>query len=244
MRTIVRLRGSGSLNQAVRNPFSLAQMGAQWLFGKSGPLTVGAGQVGGAAVTPLSKDGRPDVQFNVMPLSVDKPGTPLHRYRGFTASVWQCHPSSRGRVTIRSADPFADPSIQANYLSTTLDQKTMVEGVRMMRDIAARSPFCELWEEEVVPGARVANDDESTLAAIRRIGGTVYHVCGTNRMGSDEEAVVDPFLRVNGVDRLRVVDASVMPKITSANTNAATLMIGERGAELIRQSSAGDEPSS
>lgn len=236
MRTVFRLRGGGSLNQDVRNPLSLAKMGAQWLFGQSGPLTVGAGQVGGAAASPLASNGRPDLQFIVMPLSVDKPGMPLHKYRGFTASVWQCHPSSRGRVAIRSADPLADPAIQGNYLSTELDRKTMIEGVRMTREIAAQSPFRQLWEEEVIPGEREANDDASVLAAIQQYGGTVYHVCGTSRMGSDSEAVVDPMLRVNGVERLRIVDASVMPQITSANTNAATLMIGEHGAEIIRQS--------
>jgi len=202
-------------------------------------LTVGAGQVGGAATSPLARNGRPDLQFNVMPLSVDKPGMPLHKYPGFTASVWQCHPSSRGRVAIRSSDPLADPRIQVNYLSTELDRQTMVEGVRMARDIAAQSPFRQLWETEIVPGASASNDAASMLGAIQQHGGTVYHVCGSNRMGADEEAVVDPTLRVNGVERLRVVDASIMPQITSANTNAATLMIGERGAELIRQSRSG-----
>lgn len=233
MRLVVRLRGSGSLNQDVRNPLSLAKMGAQWLFGQSGPLTVGAGQVGGAATSPLARDGRPDLQFNVMPLSVDKPGAPLHRYPGFTTSVWQCHPSSRGRVTIRSSDPLADPKIAVNYLSTNLDQRTLVEGVKMAREITSQSPFRELWDEEIVPGAQTAHDDASILQAIRQHSGTVYHVCGTNRMGSDQQAVVDSALRVNGVEGLRVIDASVMPQITSANINAATLMIGERGAELI-----------
>ncbi|MFK7963457.1 MAG: GMC family oxidoreductase [Burkholderiaceae bacterium] len=236
MRTVFRLRGGGSLNQDVRNPLSLAKMGAQWLFGQSGPLTVGAGQVGGGAASPLAKNGRPDLQFIVMPLSVDKPGMPLHKYRGFTSSVWQCHPSSRGRVAIRSTDPLANPSIQCNYLSTEHDRQTMIEGVRMTREIAAQSPFRQLWEEEIIPGEREASDDASVLAAIQKYSGTVYHVCGTSRMGSDTEAVVDPMLRVNGVERLRVIDASVMPQITSANTNAATLMIGERGAEIVRQS--------
>lgn len=234
MRTIVRLREGGSLNQAIRNPLKLAQMGARWLFKQSGPLTVGAGQVGGAARSPHARGNRPDLQFIVMPLSVDKPGSPLHRYPGFTASVWQCHPSSRGQVMIQSADPMADPRIAVNYLSTELDQKTMVAGLKMVRRIAGQSPFRELWDQEVVPGAQAAQDDGTILQAIRQHGGTVYHVCGTNRMGSDAAAVVNPCLCVNGVEGLRVIDASVMPQITSANTNAATLMIGERGAELIR----------
>ena len=234
MRTIVRIRGKGSLNDQIRNPFSLLGMGAQWLFKQAGPLTVGAGQVGGAACTRHAQNARPDVQFNVMPLSVDKPGMPLHRYSGFTASVWQCHPSSRGRVAIRNADPLADPIIEANYLSTELDRQTLTEGVKIVRDIANQAPFRDLWDEEIVPGADTAHDDASILAAIRQHSGTVYHVCGTCRMGADAQAVVDPTLKVNGVEGLRVIDASVMPQITSANTNAASLMIGEHGAALLR----------
>jgi choline dehydrogenase len=106
-RTIVRLKARNSLNDEVRNPLRLAHMGWEWLVHGRGPLTVGAGQVGGAARTEYAKNGRPDIQFNVMPLSVDKPGDPLHRYSGFTASLWQCHPQSRGRIGIRSADPRA-----------------------------------------------------------------------------------------------------------------------------------------
>src|SRR6185503_20388827 len=109
-----------------RNPFSLAAMGIEWLLRNSGPLTVGAGQVGGAACTAHAKNGKPDVQFNVMPLSVDKPGDPLHRYSGFTASAWQCHPASRGRVAIQAADPFVQPRIEPRYLSEDLDRSTAV----------------------------------------------------------------------------------------------------------------------
>ncbi len=232
-RTIVRLRRPISLNDQVRSPLGLARMGLQWLFGNSGPLTVGAGQVGGAACTPLAEDGRPDVQFNVMPLSVDRPGTPLHRYSGFTASVWQCHPRSRGSLAIRSADPRDQPRIAPEYFSEPHDRKVIVAGVRMLRDIYARPPFRDLWDEEVVPGPATRTDDE-IFEFVRTTGGTVFHCVGTCRMGSDAAAVVDPTLRVRGVERLRVIDASVMPTVTSANTNAASLMIGERGAALIR----------
>ena len=232
-RTIVRLKTRNSLNDDVRNPFRLARMGWDWLVHGKGPLTIGAGQVGGAACTRYATGNRPDIQFNVMPLSVDKPGDPLHRYSGFTASVWQCHPLSRGRLAIRSDDPLAPPLIEPRYLSAELDCKVMVEGVRILREIYRQPAFQDLWDEEVRPGASLTTD-EDILRFIREQGGTVFHASGTCRMGTDTHAVVDPSLRVRGVERLRVIDASVMPVVTSANTNAAALMIGERGAALVR----------
>lgn len=231
-RTIVRLKERLSLNDDVRSPVKLASMGMQWLFRRAGPLTVGAGQVGGAACSPHASGGRPDVQFNVMPLSVDKPGDPLHAYSGFTAAVWQCYPASRGSVRIRSADPLAAPRIETNYLKESIDAKTLVAGIRMLREIYRQPAFGGLWEAEVVPGPQAASDAE-LLEFAQRHGGTVFHCVGTCRMGSDARAVVDPQLRVRGVERLRVIDASVMPTVTSANTNAAALMIGERGAAFI-----------
>jgi choline dehydrogenase len=231
-RSIVRMRARRSLNDDVRNPLRLASMGAQWMLGRSGPLTVGAGQVGGAACSEHASAGRPDLQFNVMPLSVDRPGTPLHRYSGFTASVWQCHPSSRGTLAIASTDPFAPPRIEPRYLDDPLDRRTIVAGVRMLRDIYAQRAFRDLVDAEVLPGAD-ARDDRAILDFVRAHGGTVFHCVGTCRMGVDRDAVVDPALRVRGVEGLRVVDASVMPQVTSGNSNAAALMIGERGARLI-----------
>ncbi len=234
MRTIVRMKQRLSLNDELRNPLRVAAMGLDWLLRGRGPLTIGAGQVGGAASTPLADPGRPDVQFNVMPLSVDKPGEPLHRYSGFTAAVWQCHPESRGRVDIASADPAADPVITPNYLSTPRDCATLVEGMKLLRRIYRQPAFRDLWEEEIVPGP-AAQSDAELLDAARQGGGTVYHASCTCRMGSDSGAVVDPALRVRGVDGLRVADASVMPLITSANTNAPTLMIAQKAAAMILQ---------
>jgi len=231
----VRLKKRLSLNDHVRNPLQLASMGAEWLLRNSGPLTVGAGQVGGAACSRFAEGARPDVQFNVMPLSVDKPGDPLHAYSGFTASVWQCHPSSRGRVAIRSSNPLDQPRIEPRYFSTDLDRKTIVEGIRMLREIYRQPAFRDLWDEEVVPGQRAEND-QALLDFARSTGGTVFHPVGTCRMGSDDCAVVDPDLRVRGVERLRVIDASVMPTVTSANSNAASLMIGEKGSRLVLSS--------
>ena len=233
LRTIVRLtNGKESLNSQVRNPLGLARMGLEWLLAQRGPLTVGAGQVGGAMCTKYATGGRPDLQLFVMPLSVDKPGTPLHRYPGFTTSFWQCHPESRGSVRIKGKDPLADPEIKVNYLSADRDCEVMVEGLKVVRDIYKQPAFKDRWSEEVIPGSEIQSDAE-ILAAARRMSSTVYHLVGTCRMGSDANAVVDSALRVNGVQGLRVVDASVMPKITSANTNAATLMIAEKAAALM-----------
>nr|WP_328765894.1 GMC oxidoreductase [Devosia aurantiaca] len=176
--------------------------------------------------------GRPDVQFNVMPLSVDKPGTPLHRYSGFTASVYQCHPESHGRVRITSADPSVAPRIEPRYFEREIDRRTIVEGVKMLREIHEQPAFRALWDEEVVPGAAFETD-EQIWNAVRIMGGTVFHPVGTCRMGSDSTAVLDPQLRVRGIDNLRVIDASVMPKIVSANTNAATLMVAEKGSAMV-----------
>jgi choline dehydrogenase len=234
MRTIVELSDrKTSLNDHVRNPFKLAGMGLDWLLNARGPLTVGAGQVGGAVCTKYADGGRPDLQLFVMPLSVDKPGTPLHRYSGFTTSFWQCHPESRGSVHIRSDDPMADPVIRPNYLSARRDCDVMVEGMKLVREIYHQPAFKPRWQREVIPGAEYQSDTE-ILSAIRRNANTVYHLVGTCRMGADERAVVDPQLRVNGVEGLRVIDSSVMPKIPSANTNAPTYMVAEKGAAMIR----------
>lgn len=231
-RTIVRLRKKLSLNNDVRNPIKLASMGLEWMFKRSGPLTVGAGQVGGFARTEYAQDNRADMQFNVMPLSVDKPGAPLHDYPGFTASACQCRPISRGRLQIRSADPLASPRIETNYLSEEIDRKVLAAGIQMLRDIYQQPAFRDLIAEEVLPGDHHKTRDDLIRFA-QEAGGTVFHPVGTCRMGSDEHAVVDPTMRVRGVQRLRVIDASVMPDIVSANTNAASIMIGEKGADLV-----------
>ena len=232
-RMIVRLKRPISLNDQVRNPFELARMGLQWALAGSGPLTAGAGQVGGAACTEYAVGGRPDIQFNVMPLSVDKPGDPLHRYSGFTASVWQCHGQSRGHLAIRSTDPFEQPRIVPNYFAEDIDRKTIVAGLTMLRDIYRQKSFRDLWDIEMAPGAG-RRGPAGLWDFARTTGGTVFHCVGTCRMGSDDRSVLDPQLRVRGVERLRVVDASVMPLITSANTNASSLMIGERGRRSHR----------
>jgi choline dehydrogenase len=232
-RVIVRLKRRMSLNDQVRNPVELARMGAQWLLHRRGPLTVGAGQVGGLVCTEHAVGGRPDVLFNVMPLSVDKPGDPLHRFSGFSASATQCRPASTGTVEIRSADPLEPPRIVSNYLREPRDVRTLVAGLRILRDIYRQPAFRDLvTDDEYMPGTAARTDAELEQFA-RTKGGTVFHVSGSCRMGSDDRAVVDPSLRVRGVDRLRLIDASVMPTMVSTNTNAAAVMIGEKGAALV-----------
>ncbi len=232
-RVIVKLRKAHSLNDDVRNPLRLAQMGAQWLFQQRGPLTVGAGQVGGLACTEYAQGGRADVLFNVMPLSVDKPGDPLHRFSGFSASATQCRPLSTGTVQLQSANPTAAPRIVSNYLRDPHDVRVLVAGLRQLREIYAQAAFSGLVTgEEYFPGNAVVGD-KALEAFARARGGTVYHPVGTCRMGADEHAVVDDRLRVRGVAGLRVIDASVMPRLVSTNTNAAAIMIGEKGAAMV-----------
>jgi choline dehydrogenase len=233
-RVIVKLRHRMSLNDQVRNPLSLAAMGWQWLANQRGPLTVGAGQVGGMVCTEHATGGRPDVLFNVMPLSVDKPGDPLHRFSGFSASAAACRPLSRGSVTLASADPMAAPRIVSNYLVDPKDVDVTVAGLRILREIYRQPSFRDLVTgEEYLPGNDVRTPEQ--LAHFARLkGGTVFHPTSTCRMGSDARAVVDPQLRVQGIERLRVIDASVMPAMVSTNTNAAAIMIGEKGAALVR----------
>ncbi|TEA79750.1 GMC family oxidoreductase [Allopusillimonas ginsengisoli] len=237
-RVIVKLKKKMSLNDDVRNPVKLMGMGAQWLFQKRGPLTVGAGQVGGLVCSEHARQGRPDLLLNVMPLSVDKPGDPLHGFSGFSASAAQCRPESLGEVRIASADPLVAPAILPNYLQSGLDVDVLVSGLRILRDIYQQPAFRELiTPEEYLPGSQIrSGTDLATFA--RSKGGTVFHAAGTCRMGSDPQSVVDAELRVRGARRLRVVDASVMPRIVSTNTNAASIMIGERGADLVLNSSA------
>ena len=194
-RVIVKLKEKRSLNDDVRNPLRLAQMGAAWLFSQRGPLTVGAGQVGGLVATEHAEGGRADVLFNVMPLSVDKPGDPLHRFSGFSASAAQCRPESKGTVEIAGPDPLALPRIRAGYLTDPRDAKVLVAGLRLLREIYAQPAFRGLVTgEEYLPGNGIATP--TALEAFARAkGGTVFHPAGSCRMGGDAGAVVDERLQ-------------------------------------------------
>jgi choline dehydrogenase len=171
----------------------------------------------------------------VQPLSLDKFGDPLHPFPAITPSVCNLRPTSRGWVRIRSADPSAYPEIKLNYLSTPEDRKVAVDGMRFTRRIMASKALQKYEPEEFRPGLKASTDEELERAA-GELGTTIFHPVGTCKMGSDPLAVVDDALRVHGVDRLRVVDASIMPRITSGNTNAPAYLIAEKGARMIIES--------
>ena len=199
-------------------------------------MSMGASQVYAFARTRPELE-TPDVQFHFQPLSADKPGEGLHRFSAFTSSVCQLRPESRGRVRIKHPDPYAYPAIEPSYLATALDRETAVAGLRMTRAIAGTRAMRPFVEEELLPGPE-ARTDEELLEAARGIAETIYHPVGTCAMGQGPNAVVDERLRVRGIGGLRVVDASVMPAITSGNTNAPTIMIAEKAADMIRADAA------
>jgi choline dehydrogenase len=224
-------------NDDLRSPWGRLRIGLQWLLSRSGPLAVGINQ-GGCFMRALGGDAtgssRPDIQFHVATLSADMAGGQVHPYSGFTVSVCQLRPESRGRVAIRSADPLHPPSMQANYLSTELDRRMAVAGVRTARAIAGADAMRPYVRREHMPGPQ-AEDDNALLEFARNHGATIFHPSGTCRMGSDTLAVVDGRLRVHGVAGLRVVDCSVMPTLVSGNTNAPVVMIAEKAADMIKQ---------
>jgi choline dehydrogenase len=179
----------------------------------------------------------PDVQAHFITFSTTRMGDKLHPFPGFTASICQLRPESRGFVRIKSADPAARPAIQLNYLSAETDRRTMVAGMKLLRRIMQAPALAPYIESEYEPGPACASD-EDLLAHIRARASTIYHPTCTCRMGEDAMAVVDARLRVRGVGRLRIVDGSVMPSLVSGNTNAAIIMIGEKGAEMILEDAA------
>jgi choline dehydrogenase-like flavoprotein len=180
---------------------------------------------------------RANIQYHVQPLSLDRFGEPLHTFPAFTASVTNVHPTSRGFVRLKSADPADKPSIQPNYLSTDEDRRVAADSIRVTRRIVAQPALQPYRPIEILPGdgAR-SEDDESLIKAAGDIGTTIFHPVGTAKMGrdSDPTAVVDERLRVFGLERIRVIDASAMPTITSGNTNSPTMMIAEKGAAMVR----------
>jgi choline dehydrogenase len=222
-----------TLNDEVNNPLRKALIGLRYLLTRTGPMSMGASQVAVFCRSRPELD-CPDIQFHFQPLSADKPGDGLHRYSAFTASVCQLRPESRGRIELKSADPYAYPAIHPNYLDTVTDRRTAVDGLKMTRRICATSAMRPFVESELVPGPQARSDDE-LLDAARDISQTIYHPVGTCKMGSDPLAVVDDRLRVHGVGRLRVADGSVMPTITSGNTNAPIIMIAEKASDMVLQ---------
>jgi choline dehydrogenase-like flavoprotein len=183
---------------------------------------------------------RANIQYHVQPLSLDRFGEPLHTFPAFTASVANVQPTSRGHVRLKSANPADAPAIQPNYLSTDEDRRIAADSIRVTRRIVAQPALAPYRPVEYLPGDAVSGDDDATLVkAAGDIGTTIFHPVGTAKMGRDSDpmAVADERLRIIGLDRIRVVDASVMPTITSGNTNSPTMMIAEKGAAMIIQDS-------
>jgi len=235
VRLMFKIRNGATLNERANSLIGRGLMGLEYFLFRTGPLTMPPSQLGAFA---KSDPGQPtaNIEWHVQPLSLDRFGEPLHPFPAITPSVCNLRPTSRGHVRITSPDPLAHPAIRLNYLATPEDQRVAVDGMRFTRRIMAARALARFTPEEWRPGPAVESDAD-LLHAAGDLGTTIFHPVGTCRMGPDRMAVVDDRLRVRGLDGLRVVDASVMPRITSGNTNAPTVMIAEKGAEMIRDDS-------
>ncbi len=245
LRLIYKVDGIPTLNERYHARFGLARMMAEYALLRRGPLTMAPSQLGLFTRSDPGRE-RANLQYHIQPLSLDRFGEPLHDFPAFTASVCNLQPTSRGAVRLRSPDPAAPPAIQPNYLATEQDRRVAVDAMRLTRRIAAQPALQAFHPSEYLPGAAVPNDDDAALLkAAGDIGTTIFHPVGTAKMGlpSDPLSVVDERLRVAGLERLRVIDASVMPAITSGNTNAPTMMIAEKGAAMLRADAQGLAPS-
>ncbi|MFO1350458.1 MAG: choline dehydrogenase [Gammaproteobacteria bacterium] len=231
IRSVYKCKRPITLNDLSHSPLRKMLAGVQYALTRRGPLTIGAGQVGVFARTRPGL-ASPDVQFHFIPFSADRPGAGLHTFPGFTASVCQLRPESRGTIRIKSADPAQHPAILPNYLATRGDCDTIVAGLKLARRIAQAAALSDVIAEEFLPG-RAIHSDADLLAYARDKGNTIFHPSGTCKMGIDPMAVVDPQLKVHGIEGLRVADASIMPTVLSGNTNAGCIMIGEKAAALM-----------
>jgi choline dehydrogenase len=233
LRMIFKVQGVPTLNTRATNWFGKTLIGLEYAFFQSGPMSMAPSQLGAFARSSPDLPA-PNLQYHVQPLSLDKFGDPLHRFPAFTASVCNLQPSSRGHVRIASSDSYAAPKITPNYLSTEADRKTAAAALALTRRIVAAPALATYRPEEFMPGPQYQSEEELAQAA-GLVGTTIFHPVGTCRMGRKDDplAVVDSRLRVRGVGKLRVVDASIMPFITSGNTNSPTIMIAEKAARDI-----------
>ena len=231
IRTVYKVKNTKTLNPKVNSLIGKAAMGLEYLLFKTGPLTMPPSQLGAFAMSDDFQSS-PNIEWHVQPLSLDQFGSPLHSFDAITPSVCNLRPASRGSIQAQSKDPSAAPLIRPNYLSCPEDEAVAVAGLRYTRRIMQAKALAPFKPEEWKPGPKIQSDAE-LLDAARDLGTTIFHPVGTCKMGSDGESVVNPRLQVHGCKSLRVIDASVMPLITSGNTNAPTVMIAEQGAAFI-----------
>lgn len=222
-----------TLNDEVRSLIGKGRIGLEYMLTRRGPMAMAASLAVGFMKTRPELE-TPDIQFHVQPWSADSPGEGVHPFSAFTMSVCQLRPESRGEIRLKSADPMQYPAIHPNYLATPTDCDTIVAGIKVARRIAAQEPLKHRISEEFRPGPAV-QDDAGLLDWARRTATTIYHPAGTCAMGPGPQAVVDARLRVHGIAGLRVADCSIMPEIVSGNTNAPTIMIGEKLSDLVRE---------
>jgi choline dehydrogenase len=233
IRVVMRCSQPITLNDIVNHPLRRIMAGARYAAFRKGPLTIAAG-TSGAFFKTNPRLATPDIQIHFLPFSTDKMGEKLHAFSGFTASVCQLRPESRGSLRIKSADPSVPPEIRINYLATETDRTANVEGLKILRKILHAPALRPFVVDEYDPGAKVVSD-EDLLVHCRRRGSTIYHPTSTCRMGNDPLAVVDQRLKVRGIEGLRVVDGSIMPDLVSGNTNAPIVMIAEKASDMILQ---------
>jgi choline dehydrogenase-like flavoprotein len=236
LRLIYKVTGVKTLNEMYYTRLGRLGMALDYALRRRGPLTMAPSQLGLFTRSDPTRE-RANIQFHVQPLSLDRFGEPLHTFPAFTASVCNVQPTSRGHIRLKSADPAAPPAIAPHYLSTDEDRRVAADSLRVARRIVAQPALAKYQPVEYLPGPAVGDDEASLVKAAGDVGTTIFHPVGTAKMGlpSDPLAVVDERLRVIGLDRLRVIDASVMPTITSGNTNSPTIMIAEKGATMVLQ---------
>jgi len=234
LRCAFKVSGIRTLNEKASSLFGKASIALEYLFNQSGPMSMAPSQLGIFTRSDASFE-TPNLQYHVQPLSLEKFGEPVHPFPAFTASVCNLRPQSRGSIHITSPDHTEQPAIAPNYLSADADKKVAADSIRLTRKIASQPALSPYAPEEFKPGPAY-DSEEDLIRAAGDIGTTIFHPVGTCRMGADPASVVDPELRLRGLDGLRIADASIMPTIVSGNTNSPTIMIAEKAAAMIKAS--------